>query len=313
MSQLPGLFKVQASYKPTAEIDTFVGEQGELFYSEGDPRLRISDGVSPGGIVISSNSIGNIEGLTSDGSSLILTMDEGYDLIPETDSQQSLGASDKRWKDIYVSGGTIFIGENLQISENPETGTLELPAGTIMTKPDGTRSAVATVDTDSIDWNSVLSGLDLGLEYATTAYVDGKTRVLANKTYVDDTVQTAIDGISLDQAVRLLTELEDVDAQNLLDKAYLQYNPQTSKWEANTSLHYDVIALTTDVQDLQNNFQADVREIVSDLSLSDLGDVQSGRPASGSLLQYNGEVQEWQATNNIETTFGSLRLNGGVF
>lgn len=56
MSNLPGLFKVKASYKPTAEVESFIGEQGELFYSEGDTRLRISDGVTPGGIIISNGS-----------------------------------------------------------------------------------------------------------------------------------------------------------------------------------------------------------------------------------------------------------------
>jgi len=52
MSKLPGLFKIKASYKPTAEIETFVGEQGELFYDEEEKQLRISDGVTPGGIKI---------------------------------------------------------------------------------------------------------------------------------------------------------------------------------------------------------------------------------------------------------------------
>lgn len=46
------LFKIQASYKPTAEIDTFIGDQGGLFYSEDERILRISDGVTPGGITI---------------------------------------------------------------------------------------------------------------------------------------------------------------------------------------------------------------------------------------------------------------------
>lgn len=338
------LFKIQASYKPTAEIETFIGDKGHLFYSEEDRILRISDGETPGGIPVSAGEIGSgdgIVGFTPDEINQIIYLNSGWDLVPTNDNQQSLGAPDKRWKDIYVSGGTIFIGDDLQIGQDPSTGQFEMPAGAVLKNPDGTSAPVATLDVDSIDWNSVLAGVDLGLEYATTSYVDGKTRTLANKTYVDDTVQTAIDGINLeDQAVRLLTELEDVDAQNLLDKAYLQYNPQTGKWEANTSLHYDVITLTTDVEDLQTgttnllttianiqndiaNFEGnitnvinsvtEVRESISDLSLTDLGNVQSGRPASGSLLQYNGEAQEWQPTNNVETPFGSLRLNGGSF
>ena len=49
MSELPGLFKIKAAYKPTAEIETFVGETGELFYNQDEKQLRISDGITPGG------------------------------------------------------------------------------------------------------------------------------------------------------------------------------------------------------------------------------------------------------------------------
>jgi len=295
MTQLPGLFKVRASYKPTAEVDTFIGQQGELFYSEGDTRLRISDGVSPGGIVISNNSVGNIEGLTTDGSSLILTVDEGWDLIPETDNQQSLGAPDKRWKDIYVSGGTIFIGENTTIGENPETGGFEMPAGTVMKNPDGTRSPVATVDVDSIDWNTVLAGVDLGLDYATTAYVDGKIRA------------AAIEGIEVGGESTFLADLDDIDTEeyNPNEGDVLEYDNNKNKWVTRNGVRHRVETLETNITNVTN--------VINDLPLQDLSNVEAENPESGSLLQYNGNENKWQASNNIETTFGTLRLNGGAF
>jgi len=46
------LYKIGAAHKPTAELDTFRGEAGDLFYSEQDVRLRISDGETLGGILI---------------------------------------------------------------------------------------------------------------------------------------------------------------------------------------------------------------------------------------------------------------------
>lgn len=295
MTQLPGLFKVRASYKPTAEVDTFIGQQGELFYSEGDTRLRISDGVSPGGIVISNNSVGNIEGLTTDGSSLILTVDEGWDLIPETDNQQSLGAPDKRWKDIYVSGGTIFIGENTTIGENPETGGFEMPAGAVMKNSDGTRSPVATVDVDSIDWNTVLAGLDLGLDYATTAYVDGKIRA------------AAIEGVEVGGESTFLADLDDIDTEeyNPNEGDVLEYDNTKNKWVTKNGVRHRVETLETNITNVTN--------VINDLPLQDLSNVEAENPESGSLLQYNGNENKWQASNNIETTFGTLRLNGGAF
>jgi hypothetical protein len=49
---LPGIFKIRSSYKPTAEIENFVGDPGELFYDFENRQIRISDGTSPGGISV---------------------------------------------------------------------------------------------------------------------------------------------------------------------------------------------------------------------------------------------------------------------
>jgi len=46
------LFKIRSSYKPTAEVNEFVGEKGNLFYSEEDRTIRASDGLTLGGIVV---------------------------------------------------------------------------------------------------------------------------------------------------------------------------------------------------------------------------------------------------------------------
>jgi hypothetical protein len=46
------LYKIGTARKPTAELDSFVGEVGDLFYSQEDSRLRISDGETPGGILV---------------------------------------------------------------------------------------------------------------------------------------------------------------------------------------------------------------------------------------------------------------------
>jgi hypothetical protein len=40
------------------------------------------------------------------------------DIIPDLDSSRSLGTPTKKWKDLYLSGGTLHIG-GVQIKENP--------------------------------------------------------------------------------------------------------------------------------------------------------------------------------------------------
>jgi hypothetical protein len=46
---LPGIYKIRASYKPTADFDEFVGETGTLYYSSELNRIVISDGIDPNG------------------------------------------------------------------------------------------------------------------------------------------------------------------------------------------------------------------------------------------------------------------------
>ena len=340
MSLLPGLFKIRASYKPTAEIESFVGDQGELFYSEEEKILRISDGVTPGGIPISSASIGSgdgIAGLTADEINQILKLNSGWDFVPTNNDLQSLGSPDKRWKDIYVSGGTIFLGENATIKENVAGGSITLPAGSTMQSSDGTIEPIATVDLTKIDWTTILQGLDLGLTYATTAYVDGKIR------------ESAIRGVQVDSegSATQLSDLTDVGVLNLLDGAFLQYDAVEGKWQVNSTLAGEIVTLLSDITVLETNYNTiettinnitnnitnidssittinnsltnvtnnitEITQKVDTLPIENLANVEADSPQSGSLLQYNGDVGRWQATINIETTFGTLRVNGGAF
>lgn len=322
MSDLPGLFKIRASYKPTAQVAEFVGSHGELFYSEQDKILRISDGETPGGIAVSSGNLGSgdgIQGLTADEINQILYLNSSWNLVPETDNQQDLGAPDKRWRHIYVSGGTIFLGDNATISENPNSGSLVLPSGSVMQNPDGKLDPIATIDVDSIDWNLVLAGRDLGLEYATTSYVDGKVREARF-----ESANPNSDGST--PTLTQLSDLSDIGALNTVDGAFLQYNAAQGQWIANitfaesfTSIQLEVTALQNTINNVNNsitNIENNITEIslkVDTLPIEALSNVDVSALESGSLLQYNGIENKWQATNNIETTFGTLRLNGGAF
>lgn len=48
-------------------------------------------------------------GMKSDGTSTV-TLQTGFDLVPETNGTQSLGSYEKPFKDLYVSTGSIYIG-----------------------------------------------------------------------------------------------------------------------------------------------------------------------------------------------------------
>jgi hypothetical protein len=55
---------------------------------------------------------GNIDGLTSNSGTSTLTLDAGWNFVPETDALQSLGSATKRWTDFYIDDSTINIGSN---------------------------------------------------------------------------------------------------------------------------------------------------------------------------------------------------------
>jgi hypothetical protein len=143
------LFKVAAAFKPTAELETFVGEQGELFYSEADPRLRISDGVTPGGIVVSSDAV-DVD-LSSVAQSILPAEDVIYDL----------GSADKQWRDLYLSGTTLFIGGIAAIQKDEDTGNIILPEGAKIQKRDGTKQDIdpSLVTKEDLDLSLFLQDL----------------------------------------------------------------------------------------------------------------------------------------------------------
>ena len=62
---------------------------------------------------------GGIEGLTSDSVTQTITLDAGWSFIPATNIQQDLGSPTNRFRDLYLSGNTIDIGDNT-LSIDPE-------------------------------------------------------------------------------------------------------------------------------------------------------------------------------------------------
>ena len=160
------VYKVGSARKPTGNLVSFVGEVGDLFYSIDDTRLRISDGATPGGTLLSTggdaeipNSItdlsdadqtvrttdnvtfssvtGNV--ITSqinsaDSSAIEIQTDVtmlagltvGNDIIPSSNETIDLGSTTNRFNELFLSGSTIDLGGVLIKKEG---NTVELPLG----------------------------------------------------------------------------------------------------------------------------------------------------------------------------------------
>ena len=98
-----------------ADAATFVGNQGELFWDPTTTALKMSDGSTAGGVGIGGGGGGNSSSIT-DGTKTLnfdsnnkLQLDT--DFLPTVDSDGTtgfdLGASNAKWRDLYLSGSTL--------------------------------------------------------------------------------------------------------------------------------------------------------------------------------------------------------------
>jgi hypothetical protein len=128
-------------------IDQFVGEDGHIFFDTDDGTLRLSDGVTPGGSILSSAGGGSglqlgttattaLAGNTAlfDGAYGSLTdapititandLTITKHLLPNANETLDLGSASLRFRDIYLSGETIDLG-GTKLNKNTD-GDLEV-------------------------------------------------------------------------------------------------------------------------------------------------------------------------------------------
>jgi hypothetical protein len=150
----------QSSYP----VETYIGTAGTLFWDEADGELRLSDGVTPGGVAISVRAdlitaqsllpeADNTEdydlgsptkrwhhlfigdgGIKFDGNAYPTAQTVPYlpgaqvdDIIPATDNGVDLGAPDKRWANIYLGYEGLFLADqttDANINITVDAGTL---------------------------------------------------------------------------------------------------------------------------------------------------------------------------------------------
>ncbi len=95
----PPLYKLQASRVVTVRADDFVGDKDLLWYDESGI-LRLGDGVTPGGIPLN---LGGGSGTTS-------TVFNNF--LPGINNTYNLGSPSERWRTLYLSSSTFFVGNN---------------------------------------------------------------------------------------------------------------------------------------------------------------------------------------------------------
>ena len=59
--------KIKSGRVTGVDVATYIGNHGQIFYNEAVGELRLSNGVTPGGIVVSSSGSGGASNITLDG------------------------------------------------------------------------------------------------------------------------------------------------------------------------------------------------------------------------------------------------------
>ena len=91
------------------EAADFIGNEGDLFYDPNTASLRVSDGVTPGGLPVT--------GVTTVSGPL------QQSLVPDADDTYDLGSPTNQWRDLYLTGNTMYLG-GVPVSMN--AGQLEV-------------------------------------------------------------------------------------------------------------------------------------------------------------------------------------------
>lgn len=158
-------FKLFADKMGGSNTADYIGKPGEIFYDPTTTSLRISDGSTPGGFVVSGGSgAGDLTSVASN-------------IIPSTDDTYSLGSPEKRWADIHLGPGTIYIED----TADPDiTAELTVTNGVLQINgADQLQVVAVTADTITFDrtvtgvtaakgqlvWNGSDGTLDLGIGY----------------------------------------------------------------------------------------------------------------------------------------------------
>ena len=129
--------QVQFRRGSTSQNNAFTGAVGELSVDTDLSTLRVHDGSTAGGVeIVNVSSIQTIQNKVF-----------SSHLLPAADSAYDLGDSAAKWRDLYLSGNTIYLGD----ANIHSTGTaVRLPVGSVI----GTSGAIL----DSASALAILSG-----------------------------------------------------------------------------------------------------------------------------------------------------------
>lgn len=135
------------------KADEYVGNEGDLFYDRTNGQLRVSNGVDPGGDIL----IDTYQ-LAQSGNDIIDLLNSfSGNVSPSTDGAYTLGTPDRKWKDLYVSNGSIYIGSTSIKEVGGEIQIGGNPVKILFTADDSNTATVKTTETLTVTGGAGIS------------------------------------------------------------------------------------------------------------------------------------------------------------
>lgn len=175
---MAGIRKIKAGLVNKTDINSFVGEVGNIFFNPDNGELRLSDGVTPGGIPIGGGGTGTISvGLVDTQNNLVenyvnvtnlqFDSDSGFDIeqLNAGTVKVQMNSTFKTWK-VYGQDDLVAIGLD----------TIELKAGngiTLTTNPVDSPHKSLTITADTSDLIGVILDMDIDNDgYLILSHID---------------------------------------------------------------------------------------------------------------------------------------------
>lgn len=234
--------QVIRSARANYPIEGYIADKGQLFYDEDTGVLRRSDGITPGGIALSTGA--------DDVQAYLDSVQRN--IVPDQDSLRDLGSPKKQWRDLYLSGNSLFLnGVRISVEDN------------ILILPLNTRIQDQQVSNFSGDYTDLINKptiptntnqLTNDAEFITASALSG----LATETYVDQAISDVVGAAP--EVLDTLKELSDALGN---DADFAANITATISAKAN-SADFNPVAFSGDYTDLTNT--PTIPSDVSDLS-----------------------------------------------
>lgn len=121
---MSSVFRAYVEKLGGSDATTFVGNRGELFYDPETSTLRVSDGITAGGIVVSGGAgYGDADVAT------YLNGNLNTHIVPDTNAAYDLGTAEKKIRHLFLSQNTLYYeGDFLKVAQHNAGGAAQAPS-----------------------------------------------------------------------------------------------------------------------------------------------------------------------------------------